>query len=60
MSQSNQHTHTPSAPAENPRYFNEYANGIGYLNSIREFGSDGKPERYASQPGGHWRAGAGG
>ena len=39
----------PSAPAESNRYFNEYANGIGYLNSIREFGAEGKSERYAAQ-----------
>jgi len=41
-------THT-SAPAEEVRYFNEYASGIGYLNGIREFGAEGKPTRYAAQ-----------
>ena len=41
-------THT-SAPAEEARYFNEYASGIGYLNGIREFGAEGKPTRYAAQ-----------
>lgn len=41
-------THT-SAPAEEVRYFNEYASGIGYLNGIREFGAEGKPTRYVAQ-----------
>ncbi|MBL4761803.1 MAG: DUF3577 domain-containing protein [Gammaproteobacteria bacterium] len=41
-------THS-SAPAEEARYFNEYASGIGYLNGIREFGAEGKPTRYAAQ-----------
>lgn len=38
-----------SVPAEEARYFNEYASGIGYLNGIREFGAEGKPTRYAAQ-----------
>ena len=38
-----------SATAESNRYFNEYANGIGYLNSIRQIGAEGKPKRYAAQ-----------
>jgi hypothetical protein len=49
MSKPTENTTTSSATAENNRYFNEYANGIGYLNSIREFGAEGKPERYAAQ-----------
>ena len=46
---SNSNDNTSSANAEANRYFNEYANGIGYLNSIRQFGADGKPNRYAAQ-----------
>jgi|GEM_PF-3023525 len=49
MSKPTENINKPSASAENNRYFNEYANGIGYLNSIREFGAKGKPERYAAQ-----------
>lgn len=49
MSKPNHHTLQPSVPAEKNRYFNEYASGIGYLNSIREFSAEGKPERYAAQ-----------
>ncbi len=49
MSQQANPSQNPSATAEEARYFNEYASGIGYLNSIREFGSDGKPTRYAAQ-----------
>jgi len=49
MSKPNENINKNSATADNNRYFNEYANGIGYLNSIREFGADGKPERYAAQ-----------
>jgi len=49
MSKPNENINKNSASADNNRYFNEYANGIGYLNSIREFGADGKPERYAAQ-----------
>lgn len=49
MSKPTENINKPSASAENNRYFNEYANGIGYLNSIREFGAEGKPERYAAQ-----------
>ncbi len=49
MSQQTNPSQSPSAPAEEARYFNEYASGIGYLNSIREFGGEGKPTRYAAQ-----------
>ena len=49
MSKPNENAKTPSAAAEKNRYFNQYANGIGYLNGIREFGNDGKPVRYAAQ-----------
>ena len=49
MSKPTENTNKPSASAENNRYFNEYANGIGYLNSIREFGAEGKLKRYAAQ-----------
>lgn len=49
MSKPSENINKPSASAENNRYFNEYANGIGYLNSIREFGAEGKPKRYAAQ-----------
>ena len=49
MSKPTNNPHQPSATAERNRYFNQYANGIGYLNSIREFGADGKPSRYAVQ-----------
>jgi hypothetical protein len=49
MSKPTESINNPSASAENNRYFNEYANGIGYLNSIREFGAEGKPRRYAAQ-----------
>jgi hypothetical protein len=49
MSKPTESINSPSASAENNRYFNEYANGIGYLNSIREFGAEGKPRRYAAQ-----------
>ena len=49
-------TETTTANTENTpvtavvnRYFNEYGNAIGYLNSIREFGEKGKPKRYAAQ-----------
>lgn len=40
---------SPPATAGEIRYFNEYANGIGYLNSVREFAIEGKPVRYAAQ-----------
>lgn len=49
MSKPMENSPTPSATAESARYFNEYANGIGYLNSIREFGAEGKSYRYAAQ-----------
>ena len=49
MSKPTKNTNKPSATAENNRYFNEYANGIGYLNSIREFGAVGQLKRYAAQ-----------
>ncbi len=49
MSKPTENTHSSTANADNNRYFNEYANGIGYLNSIREFGAEGKPNRYAAQ-----------
>ncbi|WP_339672432.1 DUF3577 domain-containing protein [Dasania marina] len=49
MSKPTENIDKTSATADNNRYFNEYANGIGYLNSIREFGAEGKPERYAVQ-----------
>ncbi len=39
----------PYATADNNRYFNEYASGIGYLNSVREFGDDGKPSQVSVQ-----------
>jgi hypothetical protein len=51
MSKPTENTTTSSATAENNRYFNEYANGIGYLNSIREFGAEGKPELCSSSIG---------
>lgn len=38
-----------SATAESNRYFNEYASGIGYLNSVREFGDTGKPSQVSVQ-----------
>ena len=38
-----------TASAEEVRYFNEYASGIGYLNGVREFGAEGKPSRHAVQ-----------
>ena len=38
-----------TAPAEEVRYFNEYASGIGYLNGVREFGAEGKLTRHAVQ-----------
>ncbi|MEE8058258.1 MAG: DUF3577 domain-containing protein [Pseudomonadales bacterium] len=47
--QSDKKQQAKSAPADTHRYFNEYANGIGYLNSIREFGGEGKPTRIAAQ-----------
>ena len=37
-----------SASAET-RYFNQYANGFGYLNGIRDISKEGEPERYAAQ-----------
>ena len=49
MSKPTNNPNQPSATAESNRYFNEYANGIGYLNSIRQFGAEGKPNRYAAQ-----------
>ena len=49
MSKPSNNTDQPSAAAESNRYFNEYANGIGYLNSIRAFSAEGKPNRYAAQ-----------
>jgi hypothetical protein len=49
MSKPTENTKISSATAEGNRYFNEYANGIGYLNSIREFSAEGKPDRYAVQ-----------
>jgi len=49
MSNPNENTNMSTATAETNRYFNEYANGIGYLNSIREFGANGKPGRFAAQ-----------
>ncbi len=49
MSKPTENINKPSATAESNRYFNEYANGIGYLNRIREFAVKGKPERYAAQ-----------
>lgn len=38
-----------SATTENNRYFNEYATGIGYLNSVRQFGNDGKSSQVSVQ-----------
>lgn len=49
MSTTQPHETQPSATAEEPRYFNEYVKGIGYLNGIRPIGGNGKPERYAAQ-----------
>ncbi|WP_299772465.1 DUF3577 domain-containing protein [uncultured Pseudoteredinibacter sp.] len=53
---SNNDNNTPSGtqqPAqsstEQNRYFNQYSNGIGYINGIREFGEEGKATRYAAQ-----------
>ena len=43
MSKPTNNPNQPSAAVENNRYFNEYANGIGYLNSIRAFSAEGKP-----------------
>lgn len=31
------------------RYFNQYSNGLAYLNGFREFGAEGKPTRFAVQ-----------
>lgn len=49
MSKSTKSPSKTTATADGNRYFNEYANGIGYLNSIREFGAEGQPTRYAAQ-----------
>ena len=49
MSTTTQHKTNPSAAAEEPRYFNEYVNGIGYLNAIRDISGEGKPPRYVAQ-----------
>lgn len=49
MSNTTQNEKTNSASAEEVRYFNEYANGIGYLNAIRDISGEGKPPRYAAQ-----------
>lgn len=43
------HHNNPPATAVYNHYFNEYGNAIGYLNSVREFGTKGKPKRYAAQ-----------
>lgn len=32
-----------SASADNNRYFNEHASGIGYLNAFKELGDEGQP-----------------
>ena len=32
-----------SATADNDRYFNEYASGLGYLNAFKELGDEGQP-----------------
>ena len=49
MSNTTQNEKTNSASAEEVRYFNEYANGIGYLNAIRDISAEGKSPRYAAQ-----------
>ncbi|BFM18949.1 STY4534 family ICE replication protein (plasmid) [Maricurvus nonylphenolicus] len=49
MSTATNHQKTNSANAEEVRYFNEYANGIGYINGVRDISAEGKPPRYAAQ-----------